>query len=117
MSALDKVKKHTVPKNDSALVLELAKRGTLDWSPKENWVDKEGGLPRYIEEVALALLQERGFTRERAIATAINRIKRWAAGLDNVKADTRIKAVAALAQWEKMKASAAIKRAAKKAKK
>lgn len=91
-------------------VLEL---GRLDWSPKKNWVENEGGLPKFIEDIALALIRDHGFTRSRAIATAINRVKKWARGGDNVKADTRAKAIAALAQWSKMKASAKAKRAAK----
>ena len=87
--------------------------GRLDWSPRKNWVENEGGLPRYIEEVAIGIMKS-GKTREQAIPIAINRIKRWAAGLDGVKADTQAKAVAALAAWEKMKASAAAKRAARR---
>lgn len=87
-------------------VVELATaKGTLDWSPKKNWVDDEGGLPKYIEKIALALVRG-GHPRSRAIAIAISRCKRWAAGGENVNADTRAKAAAAIAQWEKMKASA-----------
>ena len=80
--------------------------GRLDWSPKKNWVEEEGGLPKYIEDVAIGIMKGSGYTREQAIPMAINSIKRWAAGLDNVKPDTVAKAVAALAQWEKMKISA-----------
>lgn len=90
--------------------VELA--GRLDWSPKKNWVENEGGLPKYIEDIALALIRG-GKKRETAIQIAISRVKRWAAGGDDVKPDTRAKAEAAVAQWEKMKASAAAKRAAK----
>lgn len=88
--------------------------GRLDWSPRKNWVENEGGLPKYIEDVAIGIMKGSGKTREQAIAIAISRIKRWAAGLDGVKKDTQAKAVAALAQWEKMKASARAKRLAKK---
>ena len=87
--------------------------GRLDWSPKKNWVENEGGLPRYIEEVAIGIMKS-GKTRERAIPIAISRIKRWAAGLDGVTKKTQMKSVAALALWEKMKASARAKRLAKK---
>ena len=87
--------------------------GRLDWSPKKNWVENEGGLPRYIEEVAIGIMKS-GKTREQAIPIAISRIKRWAAGLDGVKKDTQAKAIAALAKWEKMKASARAKRLAKR---
>lgn len=83
--------------------LELAK-GRLDWSPKKNWVEEVGGLPKYIEDIAVALIRDHGFTRERAIATAVNRVKKWAAGVGNVTPKTRAKAAAALAQWEAKKA-------------
>ena len=88
--------------------------GRLNWSPRENWVDKNGGLPKYIEDVSIGIMKGTGRPREQAIPIAINRIKRWAAGLDNVKPDTVAKALAALAQWEKMKAQAAAKRARRK---
>ena len=96
--------------DDRALIVELGKKGSLDWSPKENWVDQEGGLPAYIEEIALALIRDHGMPRSRAIATAISRCKRWAAGGDDVKADTRAKAAKAIAQWTKMKAAAKARR-------
>ena len=88
--------------------------GRLDWSPRKNWVENEGGLPRYIEEVAIGIMKGTGYPRERAIPIAISRIKRWAAGLDGVKKDTQAKAIAALAAWEKMKLSAKAKRLAKR---
>lgn len=76
----------------------------LDRSPKENWVDKAGGLPSYIERIAKHLHSDRGMTISHAIAAAINRVKKWAAGTGDVKPDTRAKAAKAVAQWEKMKA-------------
>lgn len=94
--------------DDAALIVELAAVGTLDWSPKKNWVDREGGLPRFIKDMALHMMQNSGLTREHAIAASVERTKVLAA-----KGNRR--AVTALAQWEKMKASAAAKRAAKKA--
>lgn len=97
---------------DDGDVVEL---GRLDWSPRSNWVQNEGGLPKYIEDIALAIMRSTGYPREKAIPIAINRVKRWAAGLDGVKADTQAKAAKALAQWEKMKASAKAKRLKKKA--
>ena len=93
-------------KNSSATPSTEVELGRLDWSPKKNWVEEEGGLPKYIEDVAIGIMKGSGYTREQAIPMAINRIKRWAAGLDNVKPDTVAKAVAALAKWEKMKISA-----------
>lgn len=94
-------------------VLEDIELGRLNWSPRKNWVENEGGLPKYIEDVAIGIMKSTGYPRERAIPIAISRIKRWAAGLDGVKKDTQAKAIAALAQWEKMKASAKAKRLAK----
>lgn len=85
-----------------ALTLKLA-RGTLDRSPKKNWVENAGGLPAYIEKIAKSLHEKRGMTISRAIATAISRIKVWAAGGGGVDADTRAKAAKALAQWEALK--------------
>ena len=92
--------------DDLDLIVTL---GRLDWSPKKNWVENEGGLPKYIEDIALALIRDHGMTRERAIATAISRVKRWAAGGGDVKADTRAKAAKAVAQWEALKAKAKAK--------
>lgn len=116
---LDKIDKLLLKEvdEDPAVVITLAtKKGSLDWSPGKNWVENSGGLPKYIEEIALALIRK-GFTRERAIATAINRVKKWAAGVGDVNADTRVKATAAVAAWEalkmKNKARMAAKRAAK----
>ena len=93
--------------------LDEIELGRLDWSPRKNWVENENGLPRYIEEVAIGIMKS-GKTREQAIPMAINRIKRWAAGLDGVTAKTQSKSVKALALWEKMKASARAKRLAKR---
>ena len=76
---------------------------SLDRSPKANWVERAGGLPRYINDIAHDLHTERGMTISRAIATAVSKVKKWAAGGDNVKPDTRAKAAAALAEWEKLK--------------
>lgn len=91
------------------LLALAAGKGRLDWSAGKNWVEDEGGLPKFIEDIAVALIRDHGYTRERAIATAVNRVKKWAAGGGDVKADTQAKAAKALAQWEKKKASAKAK--------
>ena len=110
----------TLPLYDVALsaskdldTIELG--GRLNWSPRENWIEKVSttGLPDYIETVAIGIMKGTGYPRERAIPIAISRIKRWAAGLDGVKADTTAKAAKALAEWEKLKAKAAARRARK----
>lgn len=94
--------------------LDEVELGRLDWSPRKNWIENEGGLPRYITDVAIGIMKSTGYPRERAIPIAINRIKKWAAGLEGVKKDTQIKSIRALELWEKMKASARAKRLAKK---
>lgn len=71
---------------------------------KDNWIEAAGGLPKYIERIAKHLHYEQGMTIGRAIATAVNQCKKWAAGGKNVKPDTRAKAAAAISQWEKKKA-------------
>lgn len=81
---------------------------------KQNWVDHAGGLPSYIERIAKHLHHERGMTISHAIATAVNRVKKWAAGVGNVSPETRAKATKAVAQWEAKKAKTKAKRAAKR---
>lgn len=56
--------------------------------------------------MAKQLVYTKGFSRGRAIATAVNQMRRWARGQGGVKADTRIKAAAALASWEAKRARA-----------
>ena len=85
---------------------------SLDMSPGKNWVEKQGGLPEYICEIARAIMRG-GTPRSRAIAIAVSRVKRWA--VDPTKnADTRAKAAKAIAEWEAKKAKSHAKTAAKK---
>ncbi len=84
-------------------------RASLDRSPKENWVERAGGLPPYVREVARAIEREQGMPLERAIPIAIGRIKKWARGGGDVTAATRAKAAAALAEWEALKAKSGAK--------
>ncbi len=93
--------------DDTRYILELA--GRLDRSPKKNWVENNGGLPKYIEDIAVALHRD-GKSISTAIQIAISRVKVWAAGGGGVNADTKAKAAAALAQWEALKAKAKAKR-------
>lgn len=90
--------------------------GALDQSPRSNWVEEQGGLPRYIERIALHL-KAKGMPTSRAIATAINAAKRMCAtgdlnwkGLQQVNPGSRAEACAAVARWEAMKAAAKAKR-------
>lgn len=44
----------------------------------DNWVERAGGLPSYIERIAKRLHYEKGMSISHAIATAVNTVKRWA---------------------------------------
>jgi len=88
--------------DDYETILLLAGGCSLDSSPKKNWVEKSGGLPNYICQIARAVMRS-GKSKSQAIAIAVSRVKKWAAGADNVNADTRAKAAKAVAQWEKLK--------------
>lgn len=79
-----------------------------------NWVEDTGGLPAYIRDIADALMRT-GMTESHAIPTAVNTVKRWAAGGTvranggpKVGAETIAKAQAALAEWEANRAEAAV---------
>jgi peptidoglycan hydrolase-like protein with peptidoglycan-binding domain len=82
----------------------------LDRSPKKNWVDKAGGLPKYIERIAKHLHYEKGMDIGHAIAVAVNVVKKMCAagdtnfpGKQNVNAGSRAEACAAVKQWESKK--------------
>lgn len=83
--------------------------------PGDNWVTEEGGLPRYICNVAKHMP---GPTTSVKIAEAISTIKKWIAD-PKTSAETKAKASAAIAEWNRMKAGAhahhTVKEAAKKA--
>jgi len=85
---------------------------SLAKSPKANWIEKtpQGELPEYICRVARALVRK-GRDTSSAIAIAVSTVKRWAAGADDVNADTRAKAAAAVAEWEALKAASHAKSA------
>jgi 2'-5' RNA ligase len=87
-------------------------RPTLERAPgkKDNWVEASGGLPKYIDRIARALHQDQGMTVQRAIATAISRVKKWAAGGKGVTPQTQQQAARAVAQWEGLKAKARSKK-------
>lgn len=86
--------------------------GALDVSPNANWVERAGGLPRYIERIALHLVAK-GMSHSHAIATAINAAKKMCStgdvnwpGLQHVNMGSRGEACAAVAEWEALKAKA-----------
>jgi HK97 family phage prohead protease len=68
------------------------------------WGHKGMQLPAFIQHIANDLIEKRGMDESRAIATAVSQVKKWAAGGEDVKPETRAKAAAALAEWEAMKA-------------
>ncbi len=88
------------------LIFELSKAHSLAKVPgKNNWVEHadDNGLPDYIGRIAKAV-ERSGKSTSAAIAIAISRVKKWAAGRDGVDADTQAKASKALAAWEALKA-------------
>ncbi len=68
-------------------------------SPRENWVEQEDANDDFFRAVRNAL-ERRGMTLDKASEVARGTIRRWATGGGDVKADTRAKAVASMAQWE-----------------
>lgn len=76
----------------------------------QNWVDQQGGLPKFIKRIANHL-KLKGYSDSRAIATAVNAAKKMCRtgdtnfpGKQQVNLGSRAEACAAVAQWEKMKA-------------
>lgn len=88
---------------DFYFAIKLSSSASLDESPNKNWVENNGGLPPYVRKIARGIMKS-GKTKSQAIAIAISRIKKWAAGGDDVDPDTRAQAAKALAQWEALKA-------------
>lgn len=81
----------------------------------DNWVEAAGGLPDYIERIAKHLHYEKGMSISRAIASAVNTVKRWARmgkvakhgdpHHKHVTAKTAALAAAAVAEWEAKRAA------------
>ena len=75
----------------------------------DNWVEAAGGLPSYIKRIAKHLHYERGMSISRAIASAVNTVKRWARmgkvakygdpNKKHVTAKTAALAAKAVAEW------------------
>lgn len=94
--------------------------GKLERVPgKQNWVDHAGGLPNYIERIAVHL-HAKGKTIGHSIAIAVNAAKKMCAsgdlnwsGAQNVNAASRAQACAAVAEWERKKASARVSKGIK----
>ena len=100
-----------------AFALALDSSVTLTWSALDaasvgafNWVEKVGGLPKFIKRI-VKHLAAKGMQKSRAIATAVNVVKKMCAsgdtnfpGKQNVNAGSRAEACAAAADWEAKKA-------------
>jgi len=88
-------------------VVSLSAGCSLDMHPGgKNWVEKNGGLPNYICEIAKDILEGGGKSVSSAIAIAVSRVKVWAAGGGKVKPETQAKAAKAVAAWERLKGRA-----------
>ena len=76
-------------------------------SPRHNWVEDRGGLPKYIRTIRNGIMREQGKDEDSATALAIAAVKRWASGRGKVSPKVRAAAAKAVAQWEAMKATKA----------
>lgn len=104
-------KKKVTATDQSGSVILLARRKPghsssihpgLERSPKENWVEKAGGLPNYIRRIAKHIHSDSGLSISHAIAAAVNRVK-------VLCAKGNAEACAAVASWERKKAGTRIK--------
>lgn len=91
-----------LPRDDVAFI-EAMTHEPVGHGDSGLWHHKGMQLPAYIQHIANDLRSQRGMTTSRAIATAVSRCKVWCAGGDGVKADTKVKACAAVAEWEALK--------------
>lgn len=92
--------------------LHPERKGMLNRSKLKNWVEKNGGLPTYINSIATAILRTKpSWSISRVIATAVNMVKRMCAGqstaiVKKVSAAVKAAACKAVAQWNSKKAAA-----------
>lgn len=70
---------------------------------KQNWVDKAGGLPKYIRMVAHAMIRN-GKDESSAIRMAVGIVRNWAEGKGNTSPKVQAAAAKAMAEWERKKA-------------
>ena len=80
------------------------------WHTPDRHVGGKQKLPNYIEHIAHALMRDQGMDESRAIATAINAVKRWAAGdlhwgKGKVSPEVQAASQRALAEWEALRQS------------
>jgi len=70
------------------------------------WGMKGAQLPAYIQHVRNDLMQSRGMDESKATQEAIGIVRDWAAGRRGASAGTQAKAVAAVAEFESLRAKA-----------
>jgi hypothetical protein len=74
------------------------------WHTPSKKVPERQQLSAYHQNIAHALMRS-GMSESVAIATAINATRRWAAGKGKVHPEVVAASRAALAEWEKLKAT------------
>lgn len=74
------------------------------WHTPSKKIPEKQSLPAYVENIAHALIRS-GMSESAAIATAINSVKRWAAGKGRVHPEVIAASQRALREWEDLKAS------------
>lgn len=84
----------------------MGSQASLSEHGQDLWKTAGASLPPFIREIARALIRDQGYSKSRAIATAVSRCRVWAAGGDGVKPDTQAKAEKAIAQWDAARAKA-----------
>lgn len=91
----------------------IAHHPELPNRPGVNWVERKGGLPKPINAIKRALVAK-GWSEQRAIATAVNHVRKTCAtgrafgGKVEVSPEARAVACRAAAEWEALKVSASI---------
>ena len=80
------------------------------WHTPSKKVPEVQQLPAYIQNIARALMRDQGMEESRAIATAVNAVKRWARGdlgwgKHKITPEVQAAAQRALAEWEHLRAT------------
>lgn len=80
------------------------------WHTPSKKVPETQQLPAYIQNIARALMRDHDMEESRAIATAVNAVKRWAAGRlgwgrRKITPEVQAAAQRALDEWEKLRAA------------
>jgi hypothetical protein len=101
--------------DDAPYGLDRGLEGKYDTSPTgtpgghQNWIDQTGGLPPFMRAIVHAL-KRNGKSESAAVRIAWGTLRRWARGGGNVSEKTRTKSQETLAQLEKMRAEAHVKK-------